>query len=123
MTIQKPKSELEAEVEIAFVKFAESKGCQALKLRIDGKNGWPDRTVITPQGVFFVEFKSAKGRLRPMQRFYKSLLESLGFVVLTPKLIGEAENFLKEFISGKKEKNRRQCWEKEALCQLRNADQ
>lgn len=95
---------IESEIESAFVKFAENKGCQALKLRVDGKNGWPDRTVITPKGIFFAEFKSAKGKLRPMQKFYKSLLESLGFTVLTPKELGEAEQFLKEFICEKREK-------------------
>lgn len=88
----------ESDIEKAFVQFADSVGCQALKLRLDGQNGWPDRTLVTPRGIFFAEFKSAKGRLRPMQKVWISALESMGYVVITPKRPGEAEDFLRRWL-------------------------
>ena len=59
---------LERDIEARVVKYVESLGGEALKLRIDGKNGFPDRTVILPNGkVFFVEFKTPDGSLRSAQ--------------------------------------------------------
>lgn len=90
----------ESDIENAFVTYAKGRGCIAVKLRIDGQNGFPDRTVLTTEGVFFAEFKTPSGRLRPMQRVWKKLLESLGFVVLTPRRVGEAEDYLDVFLKG-----------------------
>jgi len=48
----------EAYVEKQFVRYAQEKKCLALKLRIDGQKGFPDRTVICPNGeILFIEFK------------------------------------------------------------------
>jgi hypothetical protein len=88
----------EKPIEQAFEKFCQSKACQCLKLRIDGMNGWPDRTVITPKGVFFAEFKTQRGRLRAAQTFWRELLTSLGYVVLVPRRVGEAEEFLERWL-------------------------
>lgn len=89
---------LEADIEKAFVEYAESRGCRALKLRIDGQNGFPDRTVITCNGVLFIEFKRPKGKLRAAQKLWRLTLESMGFNVLVPTKIGEAESFLAEYL-------------------------
>lgn len=89
----------EATTENAFVKYAESKDCLALKLRIDGSNGFPDRTVITPGGIFFAEFKRPDGKLRPAQKVLIEQLRALGFVVITPTEKGEAEAILDKFIA------------------------
>lgn len=53
----------ESAIEKAFVQFAESVGCQALKLRLDGQNGWPDRTVVTPRGIFFCGVQVRQGAI------------------------------------------------------------
>lgn len=93
-------STLEAEIENAFVKYAESRGCYALKLRLDGRNGWPDRTVVGPEGlIMFVEFKRPGGKIRPMQRVWEKVLKSCGFIVLKPTSIGEAEAKLDELLA------------------------
>lgn len=88
----------ESEIEDRFRRYAKSRGCLALKLRIDGENGFPDRTVITPAGVFFVEFKRPGGELRPAQRVWKRKLESMSYRVLvtsdTREAIRELENLL-----------------------------
>jgi len=80
-----------------FVKHCESLGYLCLKLRIDGLDGWPDRTVITPQGVFFVEFKSATGDLRPHQRKWKRLLEAMGYTVCVARTLTEALHALRTY--------------------------
>lgn len=89
---------LETDIEDAFVAYAASLGLDALKLRIDGRNGWPDRTVFTPRGVLFFEFKQKKGRSRAMQRFWCKVLNRLGYQVHVPRQIGEAEKVLNEFL-------------------------
>jgi len=91
---------LEAELEKAFVDFAESKGCYALKLRIDGQNGFPDRTVLTPLGVFFVEFKTPRGKLRPAQEEWIGRLRKLGFYVAVIDTFAVAERTLNTVLKG-----------------------
>ena len=71
----------EAEIENAVVAYAESLGAIAVKLRVDGENGFPDRTIIGPAGVLFIEFKTPRGRLRPMQRVWIERLTSQGHQV------------------------------------------
>ncbi len=69
---------LEKEIEAAVVKHIEGYGGRALKLRIDGLNGFPDRTVFLPNGkCLFIEFKTPEGNVRPAQRKYITTLESL----------------------------------------------
>jgi hypothetical protein len=88
----------EAQIENKFVKYAESRGVKALKLRLENQNGWPDRTVITPNGIFFIEFKTVRGRTRPMQELWRRVLVGMGFTVLTPRQAGDAEQFLAEWL-------------------------
>lgn len=88
----------EAQIERAFVRYAESIGVLALKLRIDGMNGWPDRTIIHNGLLMFAEFKVPKGKLRPGQKTWIRLLRELGYKVITPRRIGEAEAELDKLI-------------------------
>ena len=85
---------LEADIEKEFVLYAAAKGCHAIKLRIDGQNGWPDRTVITPSGVLFMEFKTSAGKVRPMQSVWAKLLSSVGHQVHFPRSFQAAKEIL-----------------------------
>ena len=69
---------LEKDIE-KVVKWCLTQGYECLKLRIDGENGFPDRTVITPQGIFFVEMKRPGGKLRARQRVWLDKLTNLGY--------------------------------------------
>lgn len=90
----------EAELELRFVTYAESVGCLALKLRIDGVNGFPDRTVIAPDGrIMFIEFKRKGGRLRPAQVKLLGDLWNRNCVAVVCDDLGQAENALDEFLS------------------------
>jgi hypothetical protein len=91
----------ECEIERAFVAYCERSGLKALKLRIDGTNGWMDRTVFTSKGPIFFEFKRPRGKLRTMQTFWLLYLESFGFRVVTPRKVGEAEQALRDFLRSK----------------------
>ena len=57
----------EADTEREYCRWAEKLGALCLKLRIDGTNGFPDRTFILDNTFVFVEFKRYDGKLRPMQ--------------------------------------------------------
>lgn len=71
----------EVDTETEFCEYAKSKGCEALKLILLNKRGFPDRTVLCPGGkIFFIEFKRAtKGRLRTNQSKVRKMLDRLGF--------------------------------------------
>ena len=69
----------ECDIERKFVKFCLDKGWECLKLRIDGENGFPDRTVITPNGIHFIELKRPGGKLRARQRVWLRKLTDLGY--------------------------------------------
>lgn len=60
---------VEFDDEQKFVRWCRAKGWQCLKLRIDGMNGFPDRTVLGPDGlVAFIEFKRKDGKLSDAQK-------------------------------------------------------
>lgn len=91
---------LELQIEREFVEEAKRRGCDARKLREDGRDGFPDRTVITPNGVFFIEFKRNKrAKLRPTQRKAVKRLRELGRVVLVTHDLDEALQELDKWIS------------------------
>ena len=69
---------LESDIERKFVKWCLTQGYECLKLRIDGENGFPDRTVITPNGIYFIELKRPGGKLRARQRVWIDKLTKLG---------------------------------------------
>lgn len=52
----------ESDIERDFAKHCALRGCLCLKLQVDGQRGFPDRTVILPDGaVVFVELKTESG--------------------------------------------------------------
>ena len=67
------KNVLESEVESALVRYAESKGCLCLKLKLVSGRGFPDRVIITPRGVHgYAETKRPfGGALTPHQKKFR----------------------------------------------------
>jgi len=47
----------EGKIEQAFARYCRTRGVLCLKLEVASQAGFPDRTVIGPGFVFFVEFK------------------------------------------------------------------
>lgn len=68
----------ESDIERKLVQYCRDKGWECLKLRIDGENGFPDRTVITSNGIYFIELKRPGGKLRARQRVWINKLTNLG---------------------------------------------
>ena len=92
-------SPVEAKYEQQFVEHCRSVGVQCLKLRVDGRDGFPDRTLLFPGGeVAFVEFKRPGCKLRPQQKAWKAGLEKLDFRFTTAFSLEDAINFLDDIL-------------------------
>lgn len=76
-------TELEARLEDRCVKRIEQRGGLALKLKIDGVRGFPDRTILMPgKPVWFAEFKRLKtGSISAQQLQWEYVLRQRGFGV------------------------------------------
>ena len=91
----------EANIENAFVRYIEDvHQCECLKLRVDGQDGFPDRTVITPAGCFFVEFKKPAGKLRPQQRRWNRRLQELNHAIVIVRSFEEAVDAFNTWFTG-----------------------
>lgn len=72
-------------------------GGRAYKWTSPGNDGVPDRIVILPGGrPVFVELKTERGELSPLQKVQISRLRKLGQDVRVLKGVGEVEGFLEE---------------------------
>ena len=89
---------IESEIEKRFCDYCHDIGLRALKLRIDGKNGFPDRTVLTPKGVFFIEFKTPKGIVSTQQLYWLLTLGNLGFTTVLCRSYEQAVESLDQFL-------------------------
>lgn len=81
-TISKNEEIEEIDIESDFCKYAKFKKCLAIKLVLLNLKGFPDRTVLCPNGkLFFIEFKKPKKKkpLSPLQIKWKNILENFGF--------------------------------------------
>tara|TARA_R110000744_G_scaffold55770_6_gene117885 strand:- start:444 stop:782 length:339 start_codon:yes stop_codon:yes gene_type:complete len=99
-TIIKKAEITEVDIEKTFVKYAKKKGCHALKLIFLNKKGFPDRTILCPQGrILFIEFKRKGKKQSPVQIIVMELLKSLGFDYYVCDAKGQAEKILDEFLA------------------------
>lgn len=83
----------EAKVESEIVAWAVANGGLALKLKIDGERGFPDRTILLPGGlVIFLEVKKPKGGVVSQQQVqWIERLRKLGFVAAVVTSLAEAK--------------------------------
>ena len=92
---------VEADIEAEFVEYAEARGCIPLKLVIQGKRGWPDRTVLCPGGkILFLEFKRPDGKLSRQQQHYINLLRVKGFKIYVTYTVKDAARILDRILAG-----------------------
>jgi len=88
----------ERDIEAAFVKYAKTQGAVAYKFTSPGRRGVPDRLVVTPHGVFFVEFKQPGKKPTALQAREHEKLRAFGLPVLVADGKGQAEEFLDLFL-------------------------
>ena len=71
----------ESDIESSLVNGIEKRGGLCLKF---GMDGWPDRIVILPDRVIWVELKRPDGRVAELQKWRAAQLRKLGFRVEIP---------------------------------------
>jgi len=92
----------EKTIESDFVGYANSKKCIAVKLVIFKARGFPDRTILCPNGrIFFIEFKTSKGKLDGPQQGVRTLLKSFGFLYYVCRSTSSACQILDDFLNEK----------------------
>ena len=73
---------LESELERRFVEYVKAHGGIAYKWTSPGRRGVPDRIVVLPGHILFVELKTETGQLTPWQVREHQRLKALGHTVL-----------------------------------------
>lgn len=87
----------ERDIEKWLRRQVESLGGLAFKFTSPGNDGVPDRQVILPGGlIYFVELKTDRGRLTPIQVWQQDRLDALGCQVRTIRGMDEAAEFIEE---------------------------
>lgn len=87
---------LESEIEKKLVREIRKMGGMAYKFVSPGNTGVPDRIVILPGVITFVELKMETGRLSPGQKRQIGKLQDLGMKVVVLHGMKELEEFLDE---------------------------
>lgn len=80
----------EAAIEASCCKYARELGAITLKLH---ERGWPDRLFIRINGsVLFVEFKSKRGKLSPLQEYVNEKIKKRKVEVRTITSLEDFKN-------------------------------
>lgn len=87
---------LESEIEKKLVREIRKMGGMAYKFVSPGNTGVPDRIVILPGVITFVELKTETGQLSPGQKRQIGKLQDLGMKVVVLHGMKELEEFLDE---------------------------
>ena len=89
----------EAAIEREFCSYVEACGYPCLKLRIDGSNGFPDRTVLTKYGAMFLEFKEpGGGKISALQQDWIKALRRLGYTAEVVNSVEAAKRVFHDFL-------------------------
>ena len=87
----------ERDIEQWLRRQIESMGGLAFKFSSPGNDGVPDRLAVLPGGIiYFIELKTDKGRLTPIQRWQQDRLDALGARVRTIQGMDGAAEFIEE---------------------------
>ena len=85
---------LEKELEKYFVSEIKKLGGRCYKFVSPGNSGVPDRIVVLPKVVHFVELKTERGRLSPLQKRQIKKLNDLGQMPWVLYGFEDVENFI-----------------------------
>lgn len=87
----------ERDIEKWLRRQIESMGGLAFKFTSPGNDGVPDRLAVLPGGlIYFIELKTDRGRLSPLQVWQQDRLRQLGVNVAVIKGMDEAVEFIEE---------------------------
>ena len=89
--------ERERDTEQWLRKKVEQMGGMTYKFTSPGNAGVPDRLVVFPGGlIYFVELKTSKGSVRPIQKWQQDKLQAMGCHVVTIYGMEGARAFIEE---------------------------
>lgn len=91
---------IESKIERQFKQICATNKVLCLKLNVIGHNGIPDRMIIGPQFIFFVEFKRPGCYPSLAQKYSHMRLRDLGRIVYCFNSIEQAELALTLHLSG-----------------------
>ena len=83
---------LESSIERACKRIAEGLGYMLLK--IERRKGWPDRILILPGSVVWIEFKREGELASPLQLWVHKKLQSLNQTVIIVRSVKDFEELL-----------------------------
>lgn len=87
----------ERDIEKWLRRQVESLGGLAFKFTSPGNDGVPDRLAVLPGGlIYFIELKTDRGRLSPLQVWQQDRLRQLGVNVAVIRGMDEAVEFIEE---------------------------
>ena len=85
----------ERDIEKWLRRQVESLGGLAFKFTSPGNDGVPDRLAVLPGGtIYFIELKTDRGRLSPLQVWQQDRLRQLGVNVAVIRGMDEAVEFI-----------------------------
>lgn len=86
---------MEREIERYLKRRVETTGCRCLKYSNPHEAGFPDRLILLPFGeVVWVELKTTKGRVSPIQQRRHAQLRDMGHEVHIIRTKEEVDNFV-----------------------------
>ncbi len=87
----------ERDIEKWLLRQVERLGGLAFKFTSPGNDGVPDRLAVLPGGaIYFIELKTDRGRLTPIQVWQQDRLDALGCQVRTIRGMDGAVEFIEE---------------------------
>lgn len=87
----------ERDIEKWLRRQVENLGGLAFKFTSPGNDGVPDRLAVLPGGlIYFIELKTDRGRLSPLQVWQQDRLRQLGVNVAVIRGMDEAVEFIEE---------------------------
>ena len=84
----------ESEIQSTCIKFLRFNGYKVIRLMNAGERGIPDIMVIGTNDLFFIEFKTSKGRLSDIQIYQITDLQLRGFRTYVIRDIDELKQLL-----------------------------
>ena len=90
-------SHSESQLERKLFEQIKKMGGMALKFISPGRAGVPDRIILMPGGkIYFVEMKSPRGEVNPIQEYVFEKFKNLGFEVNILNSDEKIKNFIQE---------------------------
>jgi hypothetical protein len=90
----------ESKIELLVGRYAKSKGCLYWKFASPGRKGVPDRIIVSPDGhVLFMELKTKRGKVSPLQQFQMKVLKQNSANVCCVFSFEEAVQAIESFLA------------------------